>query len=152
MSLQLLPVGLVLHLCFAIWMFGNSEVLKSDIIDASVLDGTGDGTLDVEEQYEVWKAEQEADWDTLGVTTKIVRENVFPLFFLLVLIIVLLVIVRLALTFFVKSIVSVFHLLTCGKCTSLERLAKRMAKSLDQEHDGGFTDQFMDPVSVPYVL
>merc|ERR1719238_2183912 len=151
-SLKVMPYALILHLCITIWMYGNPDVFKSDVIDASLLGSTLNTDTSVEAAYEEWRIEQEESWDTLGVTTKIVRENCFPLFFLLALIIVLLLVVRVALSYFIGCLVKTFHMFTCGKCSSLERtLVKPAMAGLDHEHDGGFTDVFRDPVDLPFV-
>lgn len=103
--------------------------------------------------YDAWRLEQESTWDQLGITTKIVRENVFPLFFLLLLMLLALFIVRFAFKYMAACLTAVFHLLTCGKCSNMEgSVVKALVSELgDVGHDGGFTDVFHDPVSMPYV-
>lgn len=163
-TLRVLPYALLLHLCVAVWMYGNSEVLESGIIDPSLVDDvTAPGSgASVAATYEAWRVEQEARWDTLGVTTKVVRENVFPLFLLLLLLLLWLVLRRLALAPLFNAAKWLFHAATCGRCARLEAAAGYAGRVVaaaardatgtgSDAQCGGFTSEYREPLAVPYV-
>jgi len=39
MALSLLPWAVVLHLAFSIWMYGNNDILESNVINPSIIEG-----------------------------------------------------------------------------------------------------------------
>jgi len=117
---SLLPWALVLHLMFACWMYGENTLLKSDVIDASLLsdfgvDSGGDSSQNLDQAYEDFVRDSE-DWDKLGVTPRLIRTNVFPLALLLVLLIII-TLVRLTAWRLVKNVlIRVKRCLLCQCC------------------------------------
>ncbi len=74
---SLLTWALVLHLALAVWMYGNSETLESGPVQL--------GSKSWADTYEEWVSGQ-SGVDKLGVRTRLLRGNVFPIALLLLVI------------------------------------------------------------------
>ncbi|KAF0683855.1 Aste57867_24130 [Aphanomyces stellatus] len=91
LAASLLPFALLIHLGFSTWMYGNNQFLQSNLLDVTWIlgqigyDHVGNAT-DVNDAYAAFQ-NFVAKYDPLkqdGLSSKIFRTNVFPIFFFFV--------------------------------------------------------------------
>jgi len=75
LATDLMPWAALIHLLVAVWMYGNNDVLLSDVFSTSLV---GMGDENTQAAYDEWKVKLEV-WDPLGVVPRLVRANVLPL-------------------------------------------------------------------------
>lgn len=82
-ALGLLPWALFFHLCFSTWMYGNREILETELISsgwATTQLGTGSSGARDAYQALLKRAEQYDPFKEYGLIPKITRVNVIPMF------------------------------------------------------------------------
>lgn len=86
-ALHLLRYAILAHLAISAWMYGNNDVLRSELVTSSVLTSNTGGAINEEDAAEVALAynrfvNETAPYDPLSIGPKVLRANVFPLFLL----------------------------------------------------------------------
>jgi hypothetical protein len=129
LSVQLLPFALVLHLATSVWIYGNSEVSTSNVINVHWISGkAGMDSDETAKAYDAWLTKSK-EWDEIGLISKIVRNNTFPHFLLLVTILLVMIIAHSTLpvaAFLRRQFAKSFHGLIdlaekhCSSCTGSE--------------------------------
>ncbi|KAA0162101.1 hypothetical protein FNF28_04847 [Cafeteria roenbergensis] len=107
---RLLPIAVILHLCFAVWMLSDPDTLESEPFQlATYFAGTGDAQLVIKRAAEAAEA-----WDLVGFVPRILRANTFPVFALLVSIIVVRLAYAVVGRFLIGALLKCISFVSCG--------------------------------------
>jgi hypothetical protein len=131
----MLPLALIIHLGFSTWMYGNNEFLKSNVLNISwILRQIGlEGNLitDMDELYAKLQ-DLVRHYDPLGLSARVWRLNVFPMFLFFAL-----TLLTLLMSQFFGSLVLPVLDRTIGVVYRLVRFVTKTARDfiLDHAHD-----------------
>jgi hypothetical protein len=94
LCVQLLPFALVLHLAASVWIYGNSEVTVSNVINVDwISTKAGMDSEETAKAYDAWLIKSR-DWDKIGLVPKIIRNNTFPHFLLLMIVLLVMLVAQ----------------------------------------------------------
>lgn len=128
--LALLPFAAIVRLAIACWMYGNNEIFPSTVASTAFIpDGNVRTAAEAEQSYQAYLDSHQGDNSySFLIASKIGRANVFPLFFLLMVIVSLMVLRRifpyLPTTYFFRIVKSLFQFIRTLGHANIRRLAR----------------------------
>ena len=111
MAANILPMALISHLAFAVWFYGDENSVESTPVDL------GGGAEDAQATYDAFVAALEP-YDSIGFAPKLLRQNVFPMFVMFLVLGPFAVFVYTAWRVGLGVLRRAMFCVSCGKCCS----------------------------------